>query len=314
MAPTVRRTEPALAKANGIDICYDTFGDPGAPPMLLIMGLGTQMIGWDEEFCSELASRGYHVVRFDNRDIGHSTKFPHSGVPDLMSLLGQALTGKPVEAPYTLKDMAADTVGLMDALGLQRAHVVGVSMGGAIAQEVAMHHADRVRTLTSIMSSTGNRWKGQPAPSVYRYLLKPPPVDRQGFVQRATEIFGVVGSTGFEGNLEHIQDYAARSFDRGHNVAGGGRQLGAIIASGDRTAQLASIRTPTLVIHGTVDRLIRPSGGKATAHAIPGARLLMIEGMGHDLPRGAWPQLIDAISSHAKAADAAREPVPAQAT
>jgi pimeloyl-ACP methyl ester carboxylesterase len=207
--------------------------------------------------------------------------------------------------------MAQDAATLLEELDLAPAHVVGVSMGGMIGQMLAAEHPRLVRSLVSIMSTTGNRWKGQPAPAVYRYLLRPPPVDRAGFVQRATEVFGVVGSTGFESNIENIRDYAARSFDRGHNVAGGARQLGAIIASGDRTAKLRTIAAPTLVIHGTVDRLVRPSGGRATAEAIPGARLLMIEGMGHDLPRGAWPQLIDAIAEHAHAADSARAGVAA---
>ena len=210
---------------------------------------------------------------------------------------------------YTLSDMAQDTAGLIGELGLAPAHVVGVSMGGMIGQTLAAEHPELVRSLTSIMSTTGNRWRGQPSPSVYRYLLRPPPTDRQGFIDRATEIFGIVGSTGFENDPKHLREYAERSYDRGHSIAGGARQLGAIIASGDRTRQLAGIEAPTLVIHGTVDRLIRPSGGRATARAIPGAKLMMVEGMGHDLPRGAWPRLIDAISDHAKAADAAREPV-----
>jgi pimeloyl-ACP methyl ester carboxylesterase len=272
---------------------------------VLIMGLATQMIAWHEDFCTELAGRGFHVVRFDNRDIGRST---HMSFPPPTS--GQILRRKVGPRQYTLSDMANDTAGLLRELDLVPAHIVGVSMGGMIGQTLAGEHPDLVRSLTSIMSTTGNRWRGQPSPSVYRYLLKPPPVDRAGFVERATEIFGVVGSTGFESNAEHIRDYAARSFDRGHNIAGGGRQLGAIIASGDRTKELASIEAPTLVIHGTVDRLIRPSGGRATAKAIPGSKLLMIEGMGHDLPRGAWPQLIDAIAEHAKAADRNRAGVP----
>jgi pimeloyl-ACP methyl ester carboxylesterase len=297
--------ERFIEVGGGITLCYDEFGDSSDPPVVLIMGLATQMIAWHEDFCTELAGRGFHVVRFDNRDIGRST---HMSFPPPTS--GQILRRKVGPRQYTLSDMANDTAGLLRELDLVPAHIVGVSMGGMIGQTLAGEHPDLVRSLTSIMSTTGNRWRGQPSPSVYRYLLKPPPVDRAGFVERATEIFGVVGSTGFESNAEHIRDYAARSFDRGHNIAGGGRQLGAIIASGDRTKELASIEAPTLVIHGTVDRLIRPSGGRATAKAIPGSKLLMIEGMGHDLPRGAWPQLIDAIAEHAKAADRNRAGVP----
>lgn len=291
---------------RGITLCYDDFGDPAGRPLLLIMGLATQMIAWHDDFCEGLAGRGFHVVRFDNRDIGRST---HMGFPPATN--GQMLRRKVGPHQYTLSDMAEDTAGLLRELDLAPAHIVGASMGGMIGQTLAAEHPVLVRSLASIMSTTGNRWRGQPSPSLYRYLLKPPPLDRQGFVERATEIFGIVGSTGFEGNSEHIRDYAARSFDRGHNVAGGARQLGAIIASGDRTAQLARIAAPTLVIHGTVDRMVRPSGGKATARAIPGAKLMMVEGMGHDLPRGAWPQLIDAIDQHAHAADAERRSVPA---
>jgi pimeloyl-ACP methyl ester carboxylesterase len=300
--------ERFCAVGRGIELCYDDFGDASDPPLLLIMGLATQMIAWHEDFCNQLAARGFHVVRFDNRDIGRST---HMGFRP--SSASQLLLRRVGPQQYTLSDMADDTAGLLAELDLSPAHVVGVSMGGMIGQTLAAEHPERVRSLTSIMSTTGNRWRGQPSPGVYRYLLKPPPTDRQGFVDRATEVFGVVGSTGFEGNIDHIRDYAARSFDRGHSAAGGGRQLGAVVASGDRTAQLRNIHTPTLVIHGTVDKLIRPSGGRATAKAIPGARLKMIEGMGHDLPRGAWPQLIDAIDEHAKAADGVRKRAEARA-
>jgi pimeloyl-ACP methyl ester carboxylesterase len=207
---------------------------------------------------------------------------------------------------YTLSDMAQDAIGLLDALEISPAHVVGVSMGGMIGQVIAAEHPEAVRSLTSIMSTTGSRWHGQPALSVYRYLLRPPPRDRDGYIQRSAEVFGLVGSTGFDRDEQYIRERAARSYDRGFDVRAGGRQLGAILASGDRTRSLARITSPTLVIHGTVDKMIRPSGGRATAKAIPGARLLTIEGMGHDLPRGAWPQLIDAISEHARAADGAR--------
>lgn len=291
---------------GGITLCWDDFGDASDPPLLLIMGLATQMIAWHEDFCNDLAGHGFHVIRFDNRDIGRST---HMGFPPPST--GQILRRRTRPEQYTLSDMAGDAAGLLRELDLAPAHVVGVSMGGMIGQTLAAEHPEVVRSLTSIMSNTGNRWRGQPAPSVYRHLLRPPPTDRSGFIRRAEQVFGVVGSTGFESNAEHIREYASRSFDRGHRVDGGARQLGAIVASGDRTAQLAGIRVPTLVIHGTVDKLVRPSGGKATAKAIPGARLLMIDGMGHDLPRGAWPQLIDAIAEHAKAADADREPVSA---
>ena len=286
---------------RGVTLCYESFGDPDDTPILLIMGLATQMIAWHEEFCEQLAERGFYVVRFDNRDIGRSTHFDFRP-PSAKQMLTRRL---PPEQ-YSLSDMAEDTATLLRELGIAPAHVVGASMGGMIGQTLAAEHPEVVRSLTSIMSTTGSRWRGQPALSVYRYLLRPPPRDRDGYVQRTAEIFGLVGSTGFERDEQYIRERAGRAFDRGFDVRAGGRQLGAIVASGDRTKALQRIDVPTLVIHGTVDKMIRPSGGRATAKAIPGARLLMIEGMGHDLPRGAWPKLIDAISEHARAADGAR--------
>jgi pimeloyl-ACP methyl ester carboxylesterase len=286
---------------RGVTLCYESFGDEDDTPILLIMGLATQMIAWHEEFCMELAERGFHVVRFDNRDIGRSTHFDFRP-PTLRQMLSRRLGPQ----QYTLSDMAEDSVGLLRELEIAPAHIVGVSMGGMIGQVLAAEHPEAVRSLTSIMSTTGSRWRGQPAVSVYRYLLRPPPRDRESYIQRSAEVFGLVGSTGFERDEQYVRERAGRSYDRGFDVRAGGRQLGAIIASGDRTRTLETIRAPTLVIHGTVDKMIRPSGGRATAKAIPGARLKMIEGMGHDLPRGAWPQIIDAVSEHARAADGAR--------
>ena len=282
---------------RGVTLCYEAFGDPDETPILLIMGLATQMIALHEDFCTELAERGFYVVRFDNRDIGRSTHFDFQ--PPTVK---QMLTRRLGPEQYTLSDMAEDAAVLLRELEIAPAHVVGASMGGMIGQMLAAEHPEAVRSLTSIMSTTGSRRHGQPAFSVYRYLLRPPPRDRDGYIQRSAEIFGLVGSTGFERDEAYIRERAARSFDRGFDVRAGGRQLGAIIASGDRTKVLESIKAPTLVIHGTVDKMVRPSGGRATAKAIPGARLMMIEGMGHDLPRGVWPQIIDGISEHARAA------------
>jgi pimeloyl-ACP methyl ester carboxylesterase len=286
---------------RGVTLCYESFGDPADTPILLIMGLATQMIAWHEDFCEQLAERGFHVVRFDNRDIGRSTHFDFRPAS-----VAQMLRRRVGPEQYSLSDMAEDTANLLSELGISPAHVVGASMGGMIGQMLAAEHPEAVRSLVSIMSTTGSRWHGQPALSVYRYLLRPPPRDRDGYIQRSAEVFGLVGSTGFPRDEQYIRERAARAYDRGFDVRAGGRQLGAIVASGDRTNILRQIEAPTLVIHGTVDKMIRPSGGKATAKAIHGARLLMIEGMGHDLPRGAWPQLIDAISEHARAADGAR--------
>jgi pimeloyl-ACP methyl ester carboxylesterase len=286
---------------RGVTLCCETFGDPDDIPVLLIMGLATQMIAWHEDFCTELADRGFHVVRFDNRDIGRSTHFGFRP-PSVKQMLTRRLSPE----QYSLSDMAEDSARLLDALGISPAHVVGASMGGMIGQTLAAEYPEAVRSLTSIMSTTGSRRHGQPALAVYRYLLTPPPRDREGYIQRSAEIFGLVGSTGFDRDEQYIRERAALAYDRGFDVRAGGRQLGAILASGDRTKMLGRIAAPTLVIHGTVDKMIRPSGGRATAKAIPGSRLLMIEGMGHDLPRGAWPTLIDAISEHARAADGAR--------
>jgi pimeloyl-ACP methyl ester carboxylesterase len=265
------------------------------------MGLATQMIAWNEDFCAQLAERGFYVVRFDNRDIGRSTHFGFNP-PGIAEMLRRRLGPE----QYTLSDMAEDTTSLLRELEIAPAHVVGASMGGMIGQMVAAEHPEVVRSLTSIMSTTGNRWQGQPALSVYRYLLRPPPRDRDGYIERSAEVFGLVGSTGFERDEAYIRERAGRAYDRGFDIRAGGRQLGAIVASGDRTRELAKIKAPTLVIHGTVDKMVRPSGGRATAKAIPGARLMMIEGMGHDLPRGAWPQIVKAIAEHARAADGAR--------
>ncbi len=288
---------------QGITLCYETFGDPADPPMLLVMGLGTQMIGWHEEWCEQLAARGFHVVRYDNRDSGRSTHM--SGRPPGIAQLIHHRRFGPDQ--YRLSDMAADAAGLLRALDLAPAHVVGASMGGMIAQTVAAEHPDVVQSLVSIMSTTGHRFKGQPAFGVYRTFLERPKRDREAYAERAVKLFAMVGSPGFPRDDDRVRELALRSWDRDHDDAATGRQLGAILASGDRTAQLRGIRAPTLVIHGDGDRLVRPSGGKATAAAIPGARLMMVKGMGHDLPRGAWPELMDAITEHARQAQAERE-------
>jgi pimeloyl-ACP methyl ester carboxylesterase len=285
---------------RGISLCYETFGDPADPPILLIMGLATQMIAWPNEFCEGLAGRGFYVVRFDNRDSGRSTRVPGDPPP-----VGQLLTRRIDPVLYTLTDMAGDAAALLRELEIAPAHVVGVSMGGMIAQTLAAEYPDSVRSLVSIMSTTGNRWKGQPAFGIYRFLLRRAPSDRDAFIDYLATLFHAIGSPGFPRDEQRVREIAALSYDRGHDPSSSGRQLGAIVASGDRTAELHRVAVPTLVIHGTRDKMVRASGGRATARAIPGARLMMVEGMGHDLPEGAWPLLIDAISSHAKAADEA---------
>ena len=284
---------------GGITLCYEEFGDPADPPILLVMGLATQMIAWHEDFCRSLAGRGFRVVRFDNRDIGRSS---HMDFPPPTNL--QLLRRRLGPRQYSLSDLAADSVTLMRKLGIEPAHIVGASMGGMIAQSIAAEHPKSVRSLVSLMSNTGNRWTGQPAPAIYKYLMRRPPRDREAYAARAAEIFGVIGSKELH-DAEHVRELAADSFDRGYSAAGAGRQLGAIVATGDRTRKLRGIRAPTLVIHGNRDRMVRVSGGRATAKAIPGSRLVIIDGMGHDLPRPLWPRLIELIADHAQAADGA---------
>ena len=293
----------SFCRVGEIDICYETFGDADDPAILLIMGLGTQMVAWQEDFCARLARRGFFVIRHDNRDIGRSTRLNGAPTPSLIQLLRRDRHG----AAYTLADMANDSVGVLDHLEIERAHVVGASMGGMIAQTVAIRHRPRVLSLVSIMSNTGSFWSGQPALTMYTVLLKPAPRERSAFIQHAVDMFTKIGGDGFEPNIEDLRDIASRSYDRGHDPKGSLRQLAAIIADRDRSPQLRTLTVPTTVIHGTDDRLVRPSGGRATAKAIPGARLVEIDGMGHGLPRGAWVPIIDAIASNA--ARAALTPV-----
>ena len=280
-----------------VELCYETFGERSDEPLLLVMGLGTQMIGWREELCELLVERGFFVVRFDNRDIGRSTHLRDHRPPTLPQMLRRDRGA----AAYTLDDMADDAAGLLDHLGLDAAHVVGASMGGMIAQTLAVRHPERVLTLTSIMSSTGHRLKGQPAAKAYPFFVKARPTDKDEAIERVVKLFRVVGSPGFERDEDDLRRLAAESWDRGGgDDAGTGRQLQAVLASGNRTEALRSITAPTLVIHGKADKLVRPSGGRATAKAIPGARLVEIDGMGHDLPRALWPRLVDLIARHAE--------------
>ncbi|MFI4991948.1 MAG: alpha/beta fold hydrolase [Solirubrobacterales bacterium] len=297
-------TEQFCDVGRGITLCYETFGDPSDPPVLLVMGLGTQMIAWQEDFCAALAERGFHVVRFDNRDIGRSTHLP-GPPPTLRQLLMRSRRA----ARYSLADMAEDAAGLLRELDISPAHVVGASMGGMIAQTLAARHPRSVRSLVSIMSSTGSMRAGQPSLRVYPTFLRVAPQERSAFIEHTVRLFRLIGSPGMPRDIEDIRMLAAASYDRDHDRAGAGRQLAAIIAAGDRTQELRRIDTPTLVIHGTADPLIALSGGRATARAIAGARLMRVEGMGHDLPRMLWPRLLDAIAQHARLSDAEQAPV-----
>jgi pimeloyl-ACP methyl ester carboxylesterase len=288
-------------RSNGVDLCVETFGSKTAPPLVLIMGLGAQMIAWPEAFCQRLADTGFYVIRFDNRDVGKSTALTHLGVPNTMALMGELAMGRKLSVPYTLRDMATDTVGLLDHFGFERAHIVGASMGGMIAQALAIRDAGRVRSLTSIMSSTGDQRLPPATPEAMAVLMTPPPNDHAGYVKHLSNLFRVLRGPHFP---EEAADDAARVeavYARGVNPAGVARQFAAILESGDRTAALRLIKTPTLVLHGDADPLVRVEAGKATAAAIPGAKLQIIPKMGHSLPRAVWPQLIDAIAAHAQA-------------
>ena len=301
MSPATSQGE-RFVRANGIDICYEIFGDDDAEPMLLIMGLGAQMVLWDDPFCAELAARGFRVIRFDNRDIGRSSKFSGGKRITPLELLKLRFLNIPVASPYRLHDMARDTVALMDALSIPSAHLVGASMGGMIAQEVAISFPQRLRSLTSIMSTTGNPKTPPPTREAAMLLMRPTPRTKQEFFARFTQTWKFLRVGPFP--LDEARDLirAERIYQRGLHYEGSARQLRAILASGSRKPRLHAVTAPTLVIHGTVDPLVHPFGGRDTAASIPGARLMMVEGMGHALPVEMWPEVIDAIAAHAQGA------------
>jgi pimeloyl-ACP methyl ester carboxylesterase len=278
------------AGVNGVEIAYEHIGDPAKPPLLLVMGLGMQMINWDLELCEELAARGFRVIRFDNRDSGLSTQVD-APVPNLV----RAMAGLRIDAPYLLEDMAGDAFALLDHLGIEAAHVMGASMGGMIAQTMAIRRPERVLSLTSIMSTTGERRAGRPKLRVWGVLTRRAPTEKDAYVEHFVRVFRMIGSRGFPTDVDRVREAAAATYERGHHPAGTGRQLAAIMASGDRTEELREVRVPTTVIHGEDDPLIPFRGGQATARAIQGAKLIAIPGMGHDLPREVWPQVVDAV-------------------
>ncbi len=290
------------AEANGIRLAYETFGDrESGRPLLLVHGLGTQMLEWHEDFCRALVERGFFVVRFDNRDIGLSTHLSDAPHPDLLA----ALSGDFSSASYRLEDMADDAAGLLDVLEVPAAHVVGASMGGMIAQTLAIRHPDRVLTLTSIMSTPAPQI-GAPTQAALGVLMAPPATSREEAVKRKLWAYGVLGSPGHPLDEEWYAQVAGEAYDRAYDPVGVGRQLLAVNASGDRTEGLRQLQVPTLVVHGEDDQLVQVEGGRATAAAVPDAELLVIPGMGHDLPRGLWPQVVDAIARLAERAPAVR--------
>ena len=288
--------------ANGIELEFESFGNDDDPTILLIMGLGAQMTAWDTGFIGQLVERGFRVVRFDNRDCGLSTKIEGGPRPDVMA----AMQGDTSSASYTLSEMAADAAGLLDALGISAAHIVGASMGGMIAQTFAIGHPDRTLSVCSIMSTTGDASVGGATPEAISVLLAPPATTKAEAMDRAEAASKVIGAKGLPVDVAKIRQRAADAFERMNHPMGVGRQIVAIRASGDRTAKLGELDVPTVVIHGTDDTLVTPNGGEATAKAIPGADLVIVEGMGHDLPEAAWPQVIEAIIDNAGKAGSAR--------
>ncbi|HXZ85052.1 MAG TPA: alpha/beta hydrolase [Myxococcota bacterium] len=288
----------ARARCNGIELEYDAIGSPGDPPVLLIMGLGAQLIAWDDEFVLGLARRGHFVVRFDNRDVGLSTHFDGAPAPPAPLLLARRAAGEPLGVAYDLGDMAEDAAGLLDHLELSNAHVVGASMGGMIAQTLAVAHPRRVRSLTSIMSSTGHPGLPPAKPEAMARLGLPAPAEREAYIEHSLATQRICAGSGFPFDEERGRRVAGRAFDRAFDPRGVARQLAAVLASGSRREALAKLNLPALVIHGLEDPLVPVEGGLDTHQAIPRSELLLIDGMGHSLPRGVWPTVLDAIQKH----------------
>lgn len=279
--------------SSGNVLCYQTFGDPGDEPMLLVMGLATQMTFWDTEFCSMLARRGYFVIRFDNRDVGRSSR--GKGRVNRRMLV-RAFAGRRVRAPYSLHDLAGDAFGLLDHLGIDSAHLVGVSMGGMIVQTMTLDQPSRVRSLTSIMSTTGKRTVGWQHPRLIPAMLRPIKPGREAYADSSVAVWRMIGSPGFPRHEERTRELAGEAYDRGVSASGALRQMMAILTQPNRSTALRDVHVPTLVVHGMADRMVHVSGGRATAAAIPGAELLLVDGMGHDLPPDLYSTLVDAIT------------------
>ncbi|MFY9913094.1 MAG: alpha/beta hydrolase [Nocardioidaceae bacterium] len=303
----MQRSLEETAVVNGdVSLCYDTFGSPDDPALLLIMGLAGPLTWWNAELCELLAGRGFHVVRFDNRDVGRSTQL-HDLSARRTDVLRAFVLGKTVP-PYTLSDMAADAVGLLDHLGIDRAHVTGASMGGMIAQTMAIDHPGRVRSLVSIMSTTGKRSVGWQDPRLFPRLLGRGRHHRTTFIEQSVRTWAAIGSPAYPTPPDEIRQRAGDTFDRGVATSGVLRQMQAVVTQPDRSTALQQLDIPALVVHGLADRLVHVSGGRATAQAIPGAELLLIPGMGHDLPRPLWPTFADGIERTARRAGAAPTP------
>ena len=289
----------AKVAANGIQIEYETFGDPASPALLLIIGFGCQLLYWDEQLCRQLAERGHHVIRFDNRDTGLSSKIEEAGLPDIVQAIEAQIKGEAVKPPYTIEDMADDAVGLLNALGIEKAHICGMSMGGFIAQAIAINHPAKTLSLTSIYSKTGDPTEPQVKPEVRELLMAPPPLEREPYIEHMLNLWRAITGPGFPLDDAWGRQLAADTYDRAFYPPGAARQFMAILTQKNRKTELGSVTIPALVIHGSEDPVVPVGCGQNTAQAIPGAKLLIIEGMGHDLPHGgAWPQIVDAIVDH----------------
>ncbi|MDT0202179.1 alpha/beta hydrolase [Nocardioides sp. AE5] len=293
-SPEVKVSEELFAPVSpGVELCYQTFGESDADPLLLVMGLGGPMTWWDAEFCTLLARKGFYVIRYDNRDTGKSTSMPDRVSRADVVRAGLGLPG--AKAPYPLSDMASDAVGLLDHLGIDAAHVAGISMGGMIVQTLAVEHPGRVRSLVSIMSTTGKRTVGWQHPSLLPRLLTKRPTERAAYVEQSVAMGAMIGSPAYPEPRESAVRRAEETWDRGLNGPGVLRQMLAILTQPNRSRALRSVTVPSMVIHGLADKMVHVSGGRATSAALPGSELLLVEGMGHDLPRDLWESIADGI-------------------
>lgn len=300
LTQTIDKSPETIIQANGIDICYDTFGDPSHPPMLMIHGLGMQMIGWDDELCTLLAKRGFRVIRFDNRDVGKSTYFENARMPTTTQLLGKQLFNRDYKPPYTLDDMAADAIGLLDALDIDKAHIVGASMGGMIAQLIAIHYPDRILSLTSWMSTSGERDLQQPSLSILLKLVKSDPSDRAGSIEDSIHWAHLLQGSRYPVDEVRERRRSGERYDRAFYPIGIGRQLAAVGMAWGRREALSKVTVPALVIHGDEDPLVPLLHGLDVEFALPNSRLLILPGVGHVGPRETWDEVIDAIVSNAQ--------------
>ncbi len=292
----------AYATNGPVQIYYETFGDPSDPTLVLVNGLGSQCINYRTEWCERFVAQGFQVVRMDNRDVGLSTHFSDV-TPDLAGVLAVISSGEPADVPYRLSDMAADVIAVLDTLGVDRAHVMGVSMGGMIVQALAIEYPERLRSIVSVMSNTGEVEYGQPTPEARARLFGPPATNREEAVQNHLAGLRIWGSPG-KVDEDAQARFAGEAYDRAFDPAGVGRQMVAITASGPRADALGHVRVPTLVLHGSADTLITPSGGQRTAELIPGAEFVLLDGMGHDYPVAFWDEWVEVVTAHAAKADA----------